>query len=168
MVTYYLSERWQCEHAATATGDLSTVTAGSQRARAIRFTYDPDESGACRMEATFVAPAMPFSGRLRSISRRWKGRDDILVYSTTDRVRDRRRGERHRSHRSLLFVGSNAQAIPTVTVKLLDVYPDGRAYNLDETIQRACVIARAMTSPRCSWSRVMVYEVPSCSSTVDE
>ena len=35
-----------------------------------------------------------------------------------------------------LFVSSDAKDTD-FTVKLLDVYPDGRAYNLDETIQRA-------------------------------
>ena len=34
-----------------------------------------------------------------------------------------------------LFVSSNARDTD-FTVKLIDVYPDGRAYNLDETIQR--------------------------------
>ena len=35
-----------------------------------------------------------------------------------------------------LYVGSDRKDTD-FTVKLLDVYPDGRAYNLDETIQRA-------------------------------
>ena len=35
-----------------------------------------------------------------------------------------------------LFVSSDAPDTD-FTVKLIDVYPDGRAYNLDETIQRA-------------------------------
>ena len=34
-----------------------------------------------------------------------------------------------------LYVSSNARDTD-ITVKLIDVYPDGRAYNLDETIQR--------------------------------
>ena len=35
-----------------------------------------------------------------------------------------------------LWVGSNAKDTD-FTVKLVDVYPDGTAYNIDETIQRA-------------------------------
>ena len=35
-----------------------------------------------------------------------------------------------------LFVSSDAKDTD-FTIKLIDVYPDGRAYNLDETIQRA-------------------------------
>jgi hypothetical protein len=37
---------------------------------------------------------------------------------------------------STLYVGSDAKDTD-FTIKLIDVYPDGRAYNLDETIQRA-------------------------------
>jgi putative CocE/NonD family hydrolase len=37
---------------------------------------------------------------------------------------------------STLYVSSDAKDTD-FTIKLIDVYPDGRAYNLDETIQRA-------------------------------
>lgn len=59
-------------------------------------------------------------------------RPDILVYSTdplTEGV------EVSGPVEVTLFVSSNVKDTD-FTVKLLDVYPDGRAYNLDETIQR--------------------------------
>jgi putative CocE/NonD family hydrolase len=40
-----------------------------------------------------------------------------------------------RPDRVTLYVSSDAKDTD-VTIKLIDVYPDGRAYNLDETIQR--------------------------------
>ena len=39
------------------------------------------------------------------------------------------------SIQSTLYVSSDALD-SDISIKLLDVYPDGRAYNLDETIQR--------------------------------
>jgi putative CocE/NonD family hydrolase len=59
-------------------------------------------------------------------------RDDILIYSTdplTEGV------EVSGPVTATLFVSSDVRDTD-FTVKLIDVYPDGRAYNLDETIQR--------------------------------
>src|ERR1700741_2458958 len=59
-------------------------------------------------------------------------RPDILVYSTEPL----REGlEVSGPIEVTLFVSSDAKDTD-FTVKLIDVYPDGRAYNLDETIQR--------------------------------
>ncbi len=60
-------------------------------------------------------------------------RQDILVYTTesfADGV------ELSGNIETTLYVGSDAKDTD-FTVKLIDVYPDGRAYNLDETILRA-------------------------------
>jgi putative CocE/NonD family hydrolase len=65
--------------------------------------------------------------------REMERRDDILVY-TTDPLRAGT--EVSGPVDVTLFVSSDAKDTD-FTVKLLDVYPDGRAYNLDETIQRA-------------------------------
>jgi putative CocE/NonD family hydrolase len=60
-------------------------------------------------------------------------RNDILVYSSdilTEGV------EVSGFIETTLYVSSDAKDTD-FTIKLIDVYPDGRAYNLDETIQRA-------------------------------
>ena len=59
-------------------------------------------------------------------------RDDILVYST-DVLKEG--VEITGFIESTLFLSSDAKDTD-VTIKIIDVYPDGRAYNLDETIQR--------------------------------
>jgi len=61
-----------------------------------------------------------------------EARQDILVYSTEPL----REGiEVSGPIEVTLYVSSDAKDTD-FTVKLIDVYPDGRAYNLDETIQR--------------------------------
>ena len=60
-------------------------------------------------------------------------RDDILVY-TTDVLKEGI--EVSGFIESTLYVSSDAKDTD-FTIKIIDVYPDGRAYNLDETIQRA-------------------------------
>lgn len=60
-------------------------------------------------------------------------RNDILVY-TTDVLKEG--VEVSGFIESTLFVSSDAKDTD-FTIKLIDVYPDGTAYNLDETIQRA-------------------------------
>jgi putative CocE/NonD family hydrolase len=64
--------------------------------------------------------------------REMEARDDILVY-TTDPLKEGT--EVSGPVQVNLYVSSDAKDTD-FTVKLLDVYPDGRAYNLDETIQR--------------------------------
>ncbi len=61
-----------------------------------------------------------------------EARPDVLVY-TTDPFPDG--VEVTGTIDITLFVSSDARDTD-FTVKLIDVYPDGRAYNLDETIQR--------------------------------
>ena len=60
-------------------------------------------------------------------------RNDILIYSTDPLDKD---VEVSGFIESTLFVSSDVMDTD-FTIKLIDVYPDGRAYNLDETIQRA-------------------------------
>ena len=64
--------------------------------------------------------------------RKNEGRDDVLVYSSEpfkDGV------ELSGPITPTIYVSSDAKDTD-ITVKVLDVYPDGRAYNLDESIQR--------------------------------
>ena len=65
--------------------------------------------------------------------RKMETRNDILVY-TTDALDEGL--EVSGFIETTLYVSSDARDTD-FTVKLIDVYPDGRAFNLDETIQRA-------------------------------
>jgi putative CocE/NonD family hydrolase len=64
--------------------------------------------------------------------RKMEARPDILVYST-EPLKDA--VEVSGPIEVTLYVSSDSKDTD-ITVKLIDVYPDGRAYNLDETIQR--------------------------------
>jgi len=59
-------------------------------------------------------------------------RDDILIY-TTDPLQEG--VEISGFIEASLFLSSNVKDTD-LTIKIIDVYPDGKAYNLDETIQR--------------------------------
>jgi putative CocE/NonD family hydrolase len=65
--------------------------------------------------------------------RRMETRNDILVYTSEPLTEDT---EVSGFIESTLYVGSDAKDTD-FTIKLIDVHPDGSAYNLDETIQRA-------------------------------
>ncbi len=65
--------------------------------------------------------------------RKMETRNDILVYTSEPLAEGI---EVSGFIESTLFVGSDAKDTD-FTIKIIDVYPDGTAYNLDETIQRA-------------------------------
>jgi len=65
--------------------------------------------------------------------RQMETRNDILVYTTEPLSEG---VEISGFIESTLYVSSDAKDTD-FTIKLIDVYPDGKAYNLDETIQRA-------------------------------
>ncbi len=65
--------------------------------------------------------------------RKMEARPDILVY-TSEPFRE---GTEVSGPIEVTLYASSDAKDTDFTVKLLDVYPDGRAYNLDETIQRA-------------------------------
>ncbi|WP_047247362.1 CocE/NonD family hydrolase [Maribacter thermophilus] len=125
--TFYLNSGG---HANSAYGDgvLSTKKAGSDNPDS--FTYDP------------MVPVPSYGGNVCCTGNAVKGgaydqqqmetRNDILVY--TSDVLDEG-VEVSGFIESTLYVSSDAKDTD-FTIKLIDVYPDGRAYNLDETIQR--------------------------------
>ena len=94
------------------------------------FTYDP------------MNPVTSYGGNVCCTGNAVKGgsfdqqvmetRNDILVY-TTDPLKEG--VEVSGSIETMLYVSSDVKDTD-FTVKLIDVYPDGSAYNLDETIQR--------------------------------
>jgi putative CocE/NonD family hydrolase len=94
------------------------------------FLYDPEN------------PVTSYGGNVCCIGNAIQGgafdqqamelREDILVYSTPPLTEDI---EITGFIESILYVSSDAKDTD-FTLKLIDVYPDGKAYNLDETIQR--------------------------------
>ncbi len=129
MVTYYLRSGGRAN---TLSGDgrLSPERPGRSEPPD-RFTYDPKDpvvsygGNVCCIGGAIQAGSFD----QQAIEAR---RQDILVY-TTDPFPEGL--EVSGTIEITLYLSSNVKDTD-LTVKLLDVYPDGRAYNLDETIQR--------------------------------
>ena len=126
-MTFYLSSNGQAN---TIRGD-GTLAAGAPEAdNPDRFAYDP------------MDPVPSYGGNVCCTGnavaggafdqRKLEERPDILVYST-DPLKEGL--EISGPIEVTLYVSSDARDTD-FTVKLLDAYPDGPAYNLDETIQR--------------------------------
>ena len=126
-MTLYLSSAGKAN---TLSGDgaLEASAPGAESADA--FTYDPMDpvpsygGNVCCTGNAVVGGAMD--------QRRMEARQDILVY-TSEPLKEGI--EASGPIDVSLFVSSDAKDTD-FTVKVLDVYPDGTAYNLDETIQR--------------------------------
>jgi putative CocE/NonD family hydrolase len=111
-------------------GDGALATAAPDADRPDAFTYDP------------MNPVLSYGGNVCCTGtavqagafdqRRMEARDDILIY-TSEPFREGT--EVSGPITPTLYVSSDAKDTD-FTVKVLDVYPDGRAYNLDESIQR--------------------------------
>ena len=129
MVTYYLTSSGKA-NSLFGDGKLTTNEAGTED-HADRFTYDP------------ANPVTSYGGNVcctgNAITagsfdqQKMEARQDILVY-TTDPLAEG--AEVSGTIEITLYVSSDAKDTD-FTVKLVDVHPDGRAYNLDETILRA-------------------------------
>jgi uncharacterized protein len=127
MVTYYLNSTGNA-NSRFGNGKLSTTN--SSRDNPDSFTYDP------------MAPVPSYGGNVCCTGNAVKGgawdqqdmeaRNDILVYTTDILTEDT---EVSGSIESKLYVSSDVKDTD-FTIKLIDVYPDGSAFNLDETIQR--------------------------------
>jgi len=126
-LTYFLSSNGKA-NSLYGDGVLSDVAAGTDNPDA--FTYDP------------MNPVPSYGGNVCCTGnavtggafdqRKMEARADILVYST----QSLKEGiEVSGPIEVTLYVSSDAKDTD-FTVKVLDVYPDGIAYNLDETIQR--------------------------------
>jgi putative CocE/NonD family hydrolase len=111
-------------------GDGKLETAPPANDPPDRFTYDP------------MNPVPSYGGNVCCTGnavtggafdqRKMESRADILVYSTEPLKTGT---EVSGPIDATLYVSSDAKDTD-VTIKLIDVYPDGTAYNLDETIQR--------------------------------
>jgi putative CocE/NonD family hydrolase len=111
-------------------GDGALEAAAPAQDQPDRFTYDP------------MNPVPSYGGNVCCTGnavtggafdqRKMEARADILVYTTSPFQKDT---EVSGPIGASLYVSSDARDTD-ITVKVLDVYPDGTAYNLDETIQR--------------------------------
>jgi putative CocE/NonD family hydrolase len=128
MVTFYLSSKGNA-NSVFGDGGLSTKKPGPAD-NPDAFTYDPDYpvpmhgGGFCCLGPKYQPGAFN--------QRQMEARHDILVYST-DPLEEGI--EISGPVKITLYVSSDAKDTD-FTVKLLDVYPDGKAYNLCDTIQR--------------------------------
>ena len=114
----------------TLNGDGALLEASPAADAADKFEYDPMNpvpsvgGNVCCTGNAITAGSFD--------QRQNEGRADVLVYSTEPLKEG---VEVSGPIEVTLYVSSDAKDTD-FTVKLLDVYPDGRAYNLDETIQR--------------------------------
>jgi putative CocE/NonD family hydrolase len=128
MNTYYLNSSGMAN---SLFGDGVLTTKAATKDTPDSFTYDP------------MNPVPSYGGNVCCTGNAIKGgsfdqqemetRNDILVF-TTEPLKDG--VEVSGFIESTLYVSSDAKDTD-FTIKILDVYPDGRSYNLDETIQRA-------------------------------
>lgn len=129
MTSFYLSSGGSA-NSLYGDGKLSTDKP-SKKSPEDAFTYDP------------MNPVKSYGGNVCCTGNAIQGgsfdqqkmevRNDILVY-TSEPLEEGI--EVSGFIETSLFVGSDARDTD-FTIKILDVYPDGKAYNLDETIQRA-------------------------------
>jgi putative CocE/NonD family hydrolase len=114
----------------TLDGDGTLLAAAPATDSPDKFAYDP------------MSPVPSYGGNVCCTGnaiqggsfdqRKMEARPDILVYTTEPLAQGM---EVSGPIEVTLYVSSDAKDTD-FTVKLIDVYPDGRAYNLDETIQR--------------------------------
>jgi uncharacterized protein len=115
----------------TSAGDGRLVMTQPRRGQRDRFTYDPMNpvpshgGNVCCTGNAVTGGALDQAERIET-------REDVLVYTSEPLTEGLEvTGEVELT----LYVESDARDTD-FTVKLVDVYPDGRAYNIDETIQR--------------------------------
>ena len=128
LTTYYLNSKGKA-NSLFGDGTLSTKNPANTESYD-SFTYDP------------MNPVNSYGGNVCCTGNAVKGgafdqrlmeaRQDILVYTTEPLSTGT---EVSGFIETTLYVASDAKDTD-FTIKLIDVYPDGRAYNLDETIQR--------------------------------
>src|SRR5258705_4859111 len=126
-LSYFLSSGGRAN---TLNGDGVLTTTPLAKDIPDNFTYDP------------MHPVMSIGGNVCCQAnaltggsldqRKWEERDDILVY-TTEPLKE---GMEVSGPITFTTYVSSDRKDTDITVKIIDLYPDGRAYNLDETIQR--------------------------------
>ena len=127
MTSFYLDSGGSANSLA---GDGRLLAAKPASAASDSFTYDPFNP-----VPSYGGNVCCTGGAIEAGSfdqRRMEARNDILVYTSEPLDGGI---EVSGTVEVELYISSDARDTD-FTVKLLDVYPDGRAYNLDETIQR--------------------------------
>jgi len=126
-MTFFLTSRGKAN---SLYGNGELVSSAPHTDQADSFVYDPENpvpsygGNVCCTGNAVVGGAFD--------QRKMEARDDILVYTSAPLPHGI---EVSGPIDATLYVSSDAKDTD-VTIKLIDVYPDGRAYNLDETIQR--------------------------------
>ncbi len=129
MTTWYLSGEG---HANSLNGDgLLLMKKPGKKNTPDSFTYDPMNPVTSHGGNVCCTGGAIDGGAFDQ--QEMETRDDILVYSSEPLKTG---VEVSGFIETTLYVGSDAKDTD-FTIKLIDVYPDGRAYNLDETILRA-------------------------------
>ena len=124
-VTYYLSSGGKAN---TLNGDGTLVLTRPTTDTPDRFTYDPMNPVPTKggYGSTANGPAGAFD------QRKIEERPDVLVYTTAPFTEPTQASG---PVTPTIYVTSDAKDTD-ISVKILDVYPAGRAFNLDESIQR--------------------------------
>jgi putative CocE/NonD family hydrolase len=126
-LTFYLGSSG---HANSLNGNGVLATNPPSEDLSDRFTYDPTNPVPSR-GGNVCCEGNALSGGSFD-QRKTEERDDVLVYSTEPL----KEGIEVTGPVDFTVYLSSDRTDTDVTVKLVDVYPDGTAYNLDETIQR--------------------------------
>lgn len=126
-LTFHLGSKG---NANTLNGDGTLAMTASKQDTPDKFAYDP--MNPVRSHGGNVCCQGNAVGAGSLDQREVEARPDVLVY-TTDAFKEGT--ELSGPIIPTLYVSSDAKDTD-FTVKILDVYPDGRAYNLDESIQR--------------------------------
>src|SRR5256714_524393 len=126
-VTFFLSSTGKAN---SVNGDGALIAATPTTGSPDKFDYDPMNPGPS-YGGKVCCTGNPVQGGSFD-QRKMEERKDILVYSTEPLKEGI---ELSGPIEVTLYVSSDVKDTD-ITVKLIDVYPDGRAYNLDETIQR--------------------------------
>jgi putative CocE/NonD family hydrolase len=127
-VTYYLGSKG---NANTLNGDGTLSTEKTKVQRKDSYVYDPMKPVPSHGGNVCCTGGAIDGGSFDQSE--MESRQDILVY-TSESLEEGI--EVSGFIQTKLFVSSDAKDTD-FTIKLIDVYPDGKAYNLDETIQRA-------------------------------
>ena len=126
-MTFYLSSNGKAN---TLNGDGMLTMAAPSKDTPDNFTYDPmhpvmsNGGNVCCQANALTGGALD--------QRKAEENDGILVY-TTEPLKE---GMEVSGPIQFTTYVSSDRKDTDITVKIIDVYPDGRAYNLDETIQR--------------------------------
>ena len=126
-MTFYLSSNGKAN---TLNGDGVLTTKAPSKDVPDNFTYDPMKPVPSH-GGNVCCQANALSGGALD-QREIEARPDVLVY-TSEPLKE---GIEVSGPMELTTYVSSDRKDTDITVKVMDVYPDGRAYNLDETIQR--------------------------------